>query len=136
MIVSSGGIFSSHRTTSGYPATETSAHVPGPRAVRPASASADTRLAHGIGRAKVTVHADDAGQRGAEEIEVAHHGGRASRRVRDGDTHRAVNLRPKLIAVMLELFGSAGMRGASWSATLNRASFKRPRAAPLTNIQP
>ena len=59
---------------------------------------------HCVGRAKVPMHRDDAGQRCAKEIEVAHHSGCVSRRVCDGDTHRAVNLRPKLIAVMLERF--------------------------------
>jgi len=56
----------------------------------------------GIGRTEIPVHADDAGQWCAEEIEVAHHRGGMSGGVRDGDPHRAVNLRPKLIAVMLE----------------------------------
>ena len=48
------------------------------------------------------MHGDAAGQRCAEEIEVAHDRSGVSRRVRDGNTHRAVNLRSKLIAVVLE----------------------------------
>jgi hypothetical protein len=51
--------------------------------------------AHGIGRAKVPVHRDDPRQRCAGEIEVTHHNGGVSCRVRDGDAHRAV-------AVLLE----------------------------------
>jgi len=48
------------------------------------------------------VHGDAAGQRCAEEIEVAHDRSGVSRRVREGNTHRAVNLRSKLIALVLE----------------------------------
>jgi hypothetical protein len=85
-----------------YPAMETSTQVPSPRAVRASSRFCKHADAECIDEAKVPVHAQDASERGSQELPVAQQYGDASRLRVITRSHGAVHKRPELPAQVVE----------------------------------